>query len=71
MASLLRETIWKGWRTGDLFRVPGIRARRFRFRAHVTNFENGTTSIEATDVADGSFRSFDPRRRIVRVRGRS
>lgn len=68
MARLLRENEWRNLREGDLFRVKGIRGRRFRFVAHVTNFENGATHIDAVDVSDGSFRAFGPDRRIVRVR---
>lgn len=67
MAKLLRETAWRNLREGDLFRVKGIRGRRFRFVAHVTNFENGATHIDAVDTADGSFRAFGTDRRIVRT----
>lgn len=68
MAKFLRETAWRNLREGDLFRVKGIRGRRFRFVAHVTNFENGATHIDAVDVSDGSFRAFATDRRLVRVR---
>lgn len=68
MAKLLRETAWRNLREGDLFRVKGIRGRRFRFVAHVTNFENGSTHIDAVDVSDGSFRAFGTDRPIVRTK---
>lgn len=66
MAKLLRESAWKKFKQGDVFRVPGIHGRRFTFQAHVTNFENGATHIEAIDTRDGKFRAFDPSRKIVR-----
>lgn len=68
MAKLLREAAWRDLREGDVFRVRGIRGRRFRFVAHVTNFENGATHIDAVDVTDGSFRAFGMDRHLVKVR---
>lgn len=62
---LLRETVWRDLRAGDVFRIPGVRGRRFRFVAFVTNFENGDRYIEAHDAADGRYRAFPPGARVL------